>query len=117
MSAEAERQIEMKKCPACAEVILAEARKCKHCGEVLDASLISQRLAVASSTPAQKNGMAAALSLFLPGAGQVYKGEVGKGLWILIKTAICGCTMILLPLAIIFWIRSVRDAYSGSARA
>jgi len=25
-----------KKCPACAELILAEAKKCKHCGEILD---------------------------------------------------------------------------------
>lgn len=24
-----------KKCPACAEMVLAEARKCKHCGEAL----------------------------------------------------------------------------------
>jgi predicted nucleic acid-binding Zn ribbon protein len=26
-----------KKCPYCAEAILADARKCKHCGEMLDA--------------------------------------------------------------------------------
>lgn len=24
---------ELKKCPACAELVRAEARKCKHCGE------------------------------------------------------------------------------------
>jgi hypothetical protein len=27
-----------KKCPACAELILREAKKCKHCGEVLSPS-------------------------------------------------------------------------------
>ena len=26
---------QLKKCPACAELIKADARKCKHCGEVL----------------------------------------------------------------------------------
>ena len=28
-----------KRCPFCAEEILADARKCKHCGEYLDDSL------------------------------------------------------------------------------
>jgi uncharacterized membrane protein YiaA len=29
---------ELKKCPACAELVRAEARKCKHCGEALPAN-------------------------------------------------------------------------------
>ena len=28
---------EMKKCPACAELVRAEATKCRHCGETLNA--------------------------------------------------------------------------------
>ena len=28
---------EMKKCPACAELVKAEATKCRHCGETLNA--------------------------------------------------------------------------------
>ena len=33
---------ETKKCPYCAEEILAEAKKCKFCGEYLDPSLKEQ---------------------------------------------------------------------------
>jgi Superinfection immunity protein len=31
-----------KRCPACAEEVLAAARKCKHCGEIFDDSLRAQ---------------------------------------------------------------------------
>jgi RNA polymerase subunit RPABC4/transcription elongation factor Spt4 len=31
----------LKKCPACAELVKAEARKCKHCGEALTPAFFS----------------------------------------------------------------------------
>lgn len=34
--------MEVKKCPYCAEEILADAKKCKHCGEFLDSTLRPQ---------------------------------------------------------------------------
>jgi hypothetical protein len=36
MEAATQQQQEMRKCPACAELILPDAVKCKHCGERLD---------------------------------------------------------------------------------
>jgi hypothetical protein len=79
-------------CPFCAEPIQARAKKCKHCGEYLDPVLRAKH-----SPPAQPqiivNNTATAtaisgrgrkrfsplvaffLSLILPGAGQLYKGQ------------------------------------------
>ena len=62
-----------KRCPYCAEEIHAEAKKCKHCGEMIDASLRRQKK--------WNPGTAAVLSFFIPGAGQIYKGEIMEGIF------------------------------------
>jgi hypothetical protein len=93
-----------KKCPHCAEKILAEARKCKHCGEFLDGS--QQR--------AWNPGIAAVLSLLIPGTGQMYKGEVGQGFGWLICTVI-GYAIFLVP-GIVLHIGCVINAASDSPR-
>jgi hypothetical protein len=53
-----------KKCPACAEWVLQEARKCKHCGEDLGAAVVSKATAsgrpltssMATARPARSSG-------------------------------------------------------------
>lgn len=74
-------------CPYCAEPIAREARKCKHCGEYLGATLRQSRppsVHVHTHGRRWSPGVAAVLSLFLPGVGQIYKGEVVLGLcWLL----------------------------------
>src|SRR5687767_7490324 len=52
-------------CPYCGETILPAAKKCKHCGELLDRRLRKE------AAPAKWHpGVAAVLSLVIPGAGQ-----------------------------------------------
>jgi hypothetical protein len=106
-------------CPYCGEEIRAIARKCKHCGEFLDASLRGQSVVVGAGSTAPQvivqntnviearrhpgygiperewsPGIAAVLSLVIPGAGQMYKGNVGGGICWLIGTIFAYCFFI-----------------------
>lgn len=65
----------------------------------------------------KNNGVAAVLSFFVPGLGQIYKGELGKGIvivavytvsWML--TCIFIGYFILVPL----WIWAIYDAYNNN---
>lgn len=60
--------------------------------------------------PTPSNGGAAVLSLFVPGAGQMYKGRVGTGLIWLICTVI-GYVMLIIP-GLILHLICIFNAYS-----
>lgn len=98
------------KCPYCAEVIAAAAKKCKHCGEFLDQSLRQARMPSQAPKQGWNAGIAAVLSLVIPGAGQMYKGQVSAGIWWLIGVA-AGYSAFIVP-GVILHIACIYNAYS-----
>jgi TM2 domain-containing membrane protein YozV len=58
----------------------------------------------------QKYGMPALLSFFIPGLGQLVKGQVGKGILIFLSVVI-GLICLVIP-GVIIWIWQVADAYN-----
>lgn len=68
----------------------------------------------------QKNpGLAAILSFFIVGLGQIYNGQIGKGIGLMLAAMICGflCTVvigfILLPAV---WTYAIYDAYKTAEK-
>lgn len=59
----------------------------------------------------QKHGMPALLSFFIPGLGQMVKGQVGRGILIFIVFWI-GVAMLVIP-GVIVWIWQIMDAYNN----
>lgn len=89
-------------CPFCKEQILPGAVKCKHCGEFLNKSEQKKK----------KGPVAGVLSLFIPGSGQMYKGEFASGLFMFI--VVCGLYLSMIPLfqlvGLAFHLATVADA-------
>lgn len=64
-------------------------------------------------------GLAAVLSFFWPGLGQVYNGQIAKGLVFVVLAAVFGWLMMIVVgfvLYPILWIYSIYDAYRTAER-
>lgn len=116
---------EMVYCTNCGEEIFREAEICPECG-VRQRDPGSSRDATSTSTTAssagaqQKDpGIAAVLSFFFTGLGQLYNGQIGKGIALIV---VQGINFILIFFLIglltfpITWIFGIYDAYKSAER-
>jgi TM2 domain-containing membrane protein YozV len=72
------------------------------------------RQEIIASQTKRTHGLPALLSFFIPGLGQIIKGEVVKGIFAFIGVAI-GLVVLVIP-GIIIWIWQISDAYSNNSR-
>ena len=94
-------------CQHCGGRILLEAEVCPNCGvRVKEQEKPVQQI--------KNPGIAAVLSFFYVGLGQIYNGQIGKGILFLILGVIFMLLMFVLIgfiLYPIFWICNIFDAY------
>jgi len=97
-------------CPSCGKELQFEnAEICPSCGVRI------KELPKVQQSEIKSSGIAAIASFLIPGLGQIYCGQIGRGIMIMIAVAI-SCVLILLLIGLILaplvWIWNVYDAYT-----
>ena len=114
-------------CPNCGSKIEPGKRFCENCGTAINSAQPATAQAApapayappqyaATSAPAQQKnvGIAAAASFLFAGLGQVYNGNLVRGLGIFFGTII-GYLFFMIP-GIIVWIFGIYDAYKTATK-
>ncbi len=98
---------------------------CKNCGAEIDekAEICPKCGVRVKSIPIsiekKSSGIAAIASFFVPGLGQIYNGQIGKGImYILIGIVFALLMFVLIGFVLypLFWIYNIYDAYSTAEK-
>jgi TM2 domain-containing membrane protein YozV len=104
-------------CVNCGAEIDEKAEICPKCGvRVAPPPTVAPQYA---NVERKSEGIAAIASFVFVGLGQIYNGQIGKGIMFLIIGVILVFTMILLIgflLYPIFWVYNIYDAYNTAKR-
>ncbi len=101
---------ETKFCPNCGAEIDKNAEICPKCGV---------RVMVPTYVEKKSTGIAAVLSFVFVGLGQIYNGQIGKGILFVIIGVILVLSMFVLVgfiLYPLFWIYNIYDAYKTAQK-
>ncbi len=99
-------------CQACGKET-PEGNACESCGAPL-AAAASPAAAPAGAQPQKSPGLAAIGSFLCSGLGQVYNGQLAKGL-LLFFGSLIGWFIFMIP-GIIVWIYGIYDAYTTAKK-
>jgi TM2 domain-containing membrane protein YozV len=101
-------------CASCgAKMDLSLSDTCPNCGEKYQPTVAKPASEAVQAPSGGKNPvLAAILSFFIPGVGQIYNGNVGRGILTFIAFII-GVFLFVFP-GVIVWLWSVYDAYTSA---
>lgn len=94
-------------CRSCGKIILEEAEICPECG-------VRQKPPQNKATNSDP-GIAAIASALLPGLGQMYNGEITKGIILLIAYSFSAMLIVVIIgifMVVPIWLYAIYDAYS-----
>lgn len=102
-------------CTTCGEIVKRRAEICPECGTRRKPAPQSATTSKANSSAPEKDpGVAAVLSFFYSGLGQIYNGQVGKGIVLMIAQGVNVLLMFVLIGLVTFplvWVFGIYDAY------
>lgn len=104
-----------KYCPSCGREIDVQAEYCPYCG-----TRVGHSPTPIPPPKTKSEALAVILSVLLPGLGQVYNGQITKGILVIILAVILGilfglfCLTAIASMALWFW--SIFDAYDTARR-